>query len=480
MSKSKNISTICAVVAGIAAVGIILFINPINKGTGMNMSNTNNISKDAIINSSLPIPALLEDKNPDPKVDDFTLEPQQGEVSFIKGTETKTTGYNGNFLGPVIRVNKGDEVNIHVNNKLSEPTTVHWHGLELNGENDGGPDQAIQAGATWNPSFVINQQAATLWYHPHFSGTTATQVYSGLAGLFYVDDEISKNLNIPKEYGVNDIPLVIQDRSFNKDGSFKYDTNMMDGATGDTILVNGAIKPYLDVKRVKMRFRIVNGANASNFNLKLDNGSAFYQIASDGGFLESPISQKSILLAPGERAEIIIDFSKYDKGTKVSLMSDKTEILNFNVKEDGNDTTEIPGVLTKINKIEKSQATKVRNFDLQGMGNMVSINGQKFDMNRIDETVKQGDIEIWNITSENSMMHNMGHPFHIHGVQFQILSRDGKEPATEEKGWKDTVYIEPNEKVSIIVRFNNKGTFMYHCHILEHEEAGMMGQIKVE
>ncbi|GKU24567.1 multicopper oxidase family protein [Clostridium folliculivorans] len=480
MIKTKNISTVAAVVAGVAAAGFIIFANPINKNKEMSTTEINNINKKAKINNSLPIPALLEDKNPDPKIDDFTLEPQQGLTSFIAGTQTKTMGYNGNFLGPVIRVNKGDQVNIHVNNKLNEATTVHWHGVEVNGENDGGPDQAIKPGTTWNPSFTINQQAATLWYHPHFSGTTATQVYSGLAGLFYVDDEVSKSLNIPKDYGINDIPLVIQDRSFNKDGSFKYDTNMMDGATGNNVIVNGAVKPYLDVKKVKIRLRIVNGSNASNFNLNLDNKDDFYQIASDGGFLESPVRQKSLFLAPGERAEIIIDFSKYDKGTKVSLINDKTEILSFNVKEDGNDTTEIPDVLTKVNKIEKSQATKVRNFDLQGMGNMVSINGQKFDMNRIDETVKQGDTEIWNITSEEAMMHNMGHPFHIHGVQFQILSRDGKEPDEGETGWKDTVYIKPNEKVSIIVKFNNKGTFMYHCHILEHEESGMMGQIKVE
>lgn len=480
MIKLRSVLITSVIVIGLATVGYIIFKNLIYKNHEMHSIVSDNINKVAKINNSLPIPTLLEDTNPDPNIDDFTLEPQEGVTSFFEGTQTRTMGYNGSFLGPVIRAKKGDKVNIHIINKLKETTTVHWHGLEVNGENDGGPDQAIQPGTTWNPSFTINQQASTLWYHPHFSGNTATQVYSGLAGLFYVDDEVSKSLIIPKDYGVNDIPLVIQDRSFNNDGSFKYDTNMMDGSTGDNIIVNGAIKPNLDVKRVKMRFRIVNGANASNFNLKLDNRDTFYQIASDGGFLEIPISQKSIFLAPGERSEIIIDFSKYDKGTKLSLMSDKSEILTFNVKEDGNDTTEIPSTLTKVNKIENSQVIRVRNFELQGMGNMVSINGQKFNMNRIDEIANQGDTEIWNITSKGSMMHNMGHPFHIHGVQFQILSRDGREPSADEKGWKDTVYIEPNEKVSIIIKFNNKGIFMYHCHILEHEEAGMMGQIKVE
>lgn len=161
--------------------------------------------------STLPIPPLLEDKNPDPNIADFTLEPQEGETSFLPNTKTRTMGYNGSFLGPVIRVSKGEQVNVHVNNKLKEATTVHWHGLEVEGEKDGGPHQGIEPGTTWEPSFTVNQQAATLWYHPHFGGNTATQVYKGLAGLFYVDDEVSKSLNIPKEYGVNDIPLVIQD-----------------------------------------------------------------------------------------------------------------------------------------------------------------------------------------------------------------------------------------------------------------------------
>ena len=161
-------------------------------------------------------------------------------------------------------------------------------------------------------------------------------------------------------------------------------------------------------------------------------------------------------------------------------MSNKEAIMTFNVKGDGKDDTEVPSTLTNIERMSEAQATKIRSFELQGMGQMVSINGIKFDMNRIDETVKLGDTEIWEITNPGSMMHEMGHPFHIHGTQVQILSRNGNAPSPEESGWKDTVYIEPNEKVRLIVKFNKKGTYMYHCHILEHEEAGMMGQIKVE
>ena len=389
-------------------------------------------------------------------------------------------GYNGSFLGPVIKVNKGEKVNIHVNNKLKEATTLHWHGLEVDGKNDGGPHQGIQPGDAWEPSFTINQPAATLWYHPHFIGSTATQVYKGLAGLFYIEDEVSKSLNIPKEYGVNDIPLVIQDRSFNKDGSFIYDTNMMDGAVGNTIIINGSIDPTLEVKTEKVRFRIVNGANSSNFELSLSNKNEFYQIASDGGFLEAPIKQSSIFLSPGERAEIIVDFSKYEVGTKIELKSDNKNIMTFNINEKVEDKTEIPNSLTTINRMTKENVTKERRFELRGMGHMVSINGEEFDMDIINEVGKYGETEIWTVTNPATMMHSMGHPFHIHGTQFQVLTRNGKEPLPEEMGWKDTVFINPDEEVKLIVRFNDIGTYMYHCHILEHEEEGMMGQIKIE
>lgn len=483
------------IIVGFVALAIVIIYallqNPIK---GFLMKNTNGKEETNITNNNqideakkldkdknkLPIPELLEDTNPDENIAEFTLEPQEGKTNLIGNKETETMGYNGSFLGPVIKVNKGEKVNIHVNNKLKEPTTLHWHGLEVDGKNDGGPHQGIQPGDAWEPSFTINQPAATLWYHPHFIGSTATQVYKGLAGLFYIEDEVSKSLNIPKEYGVNDIPLVIQDRSFNKDGSFIYDTNMMDGAVGNTIIINGSIDPTLEVKTEKVRFRIVNGANSSNFELSLSNKNEFYQIASDGGFLEAPIKQSSIFLSPGERAEIIVDFSKYEVGTKIELKSDNQNIMTFNINEKVEDKNEIPNSLTTINRMTKENVTKERGFELRGMGHMVSINGEEFDMDIINEVGKYGEKEIWTITNPATMMHSMGHPFHIHGTQFQVLTRNGKEPLPEEMGWKDTVFINPDEEVKLIVRFNDIGTYMYHCHILEHEEEGMMGQIKIE
>ncbi len=427
----------------------------------------------------LPIPALLEDKNPEEGISDYYLNVQKGTTNFIGDLLTPTLGYNGSYLGPVLKTVRGEEINMHITNELDDTTSVHWHGLEINGPVDGGPHQVIGVNSIWEPTFTINQPASTLWFHPHVIGTTATQVYQGLAGLIIIEDEYSKSLNLPDDYGVNDIPLIIQDRSFNENGTFVYFNNMMNGAVGDKIIVNGAITPYLDVMQMNYRFRVVNGANASNYNLRLSDNTEFYQIASDGGLLEKPVSGKKIFVSPGERAEIIIEFDKYQEGDVVELLTNNTLIMTFRIGEEIEDTTVIPKWLAEIEKLDEGLASSVKTIELDGMGHMVSLNGRKFDMNRIDDNVILGDTEIWEITANSTMMGKMGHPFHIHGTQFQILSRDGKEPPLNEQGWKDTVFVQADETVRIIVKFSYKGVFMYHCHILEHEEAGMMGQLEV-
>lgn len=210
---------------------------------------TNNFSGEE---KSLPIPPLLEDENPDPNKVEFTLVAQTGSMEFLKGKPTDTYGYNGNYLGPVIRVKKGDDVSIKVKNELDEATTLHWHGLEVDGEDDGGPNSGIQPGTTWNPQFTIDQNAATLWYHPHLLHKTGEHVYKGLAGLFIIDDQESEQLDLPNEYGVNDIPLIVQDKQLDENGQFAYNLGMQDvmmGLQGDTIMVNGAINPYVEVPK---------------------------------------------------------------------------------------------------------------------------------------------------------------------------------------------------------------------------------------
>ena len=430
----------------------------------------------------LPIPIILGDKNPDPNKADFGLVAQKSRTAFLEGKYAETYGYNGGYLGPVIRVRKGQEVSIKVKNLLDEETTVHWHGALIPGEMDGGPHQVIPAGGEWNPRFTIQQPAATIWYHAHPLGKTGEQVYKGLAGLFIIDDEVSENLNIPNDYGVNDIPLVVQDRRFAEDGALLYLTNPMDavaGMSGDTILVNGAISPVLEVKTVKMRFRILNGSNARVYRFSLGDNGSFAQIASDGGFLESPVELSVLTLSPGERAEVIVDFSNYSVGDVITLESPGFKIMEFVVRERAEDTTTIPDRITTVAKLPESSAVKTRTFKLIGVGPMANINGLQMNlqtgMDTIHETVNLGDTEIWEIFGMS-----MVHPFHMHGVHFQVLDRNGQPPPANEQGWKDTVLISPEETVRVIARFNYKGIFMLHCHNLEHEDAGMMLQYEAK
>lgn len=438
---------------------------------------------------SLPIPPILENTSNNPEVVKYALTVEKGVTEFISGAPNITYGYNGPLLGPTIRAKRGQRVEITVTNKLREYTTVHWHGMLLPGEMDGGPHQVVGPDATWKATFTVSQPAATLWYHPHGIGNTASQVYRGLAGMFILDDEESSKLNLPKEYGVDDIPLIVQDRRIANDGTLLYLTNMndiMQGMTGNTMLINGVVKPFLNVPRGYVRFRLLNGSNARFYNFFLGDKSYFWQIASDGGLLEKPLKQKYLRLSPGERAEIIVDFSQYDSGDYVFLDSEHFRLIKFIVGKEKGNSSSIPDKLTTIKRISESKAVARRFFGLTGMGHMVAINGKQMNLRRVDELVKLNTTEIWEVTSRVGMMGMMHrgsdvlHNFHAHGIQFQILERNGSRPPENERGWKDTFHLEDGERVKLITRFHYPGEFMYHCHILEHEDNGMMGQFKVE
>jgi len=436
--------------------------------------------------SPLPIPPLLENQSTDPNKAEFHLTAQNAEKEFVPGKRTETMGYNGNYLGPVIRVRKGEEVLVKVENELEDDiTTIHWHGLEVDGDKDGGPHSGIHPGESWSPEFKIEQPAATLWYHPHPEQQTGRQVYNGLAGLFLIEDDVSDRLDIPKDYGVDDIPLIIQDKRFNSEGGFEYKLGMHDvmhGLQGDTMLVNGSVNPFLDVPRDVMRLRLLNGSNASVYELNFSNNQSFHQIASDGGFLEEPVKMDKIVLGPAERAEILVDFSNLNEGETIKLENSGSEFMKFTAKKESGKKYNIPTTLTTIEKMDADDAVNTREFVFEGMGPRVNINGKQFDMNRIDEELNLNDTEIWEVSNESGMgmMGGTVHPFHAHGTQFQVLDRDGNPPPPNEAGWKDTFLVSPGEKVRVIATFKHSGKFMYHCHILEHEDAGMMGQIKVE
>ena len=294
-------------------------------------------------------------------------------------------GYNGRFLGPTIRVNKGDNVVINVTNQLDEVTTVHWHGMHVPPEMDGTPHQTIEPGETWQARYPILNEASTMWYHPHPHGRTAQQVYRGLAGLFIIDDENSESLDLPHDYGVDDIPLIIQERLFNDDGTTHYGLNK--GAYyGDTILVNGTHNPFVEVPAKQIRLRFLNGSNARVYHFGFADNRTFHQIATDGGLLEAPLPTTRIRLAAGERAEIIVDVSNGEEALLKSYPEDDFLILTESVFADGIgnshfdilkivpnvaetavlEQAELPQVLNKIKRWHAEDADKVRQITLGG------------------------------------------------------------------------------------------------------------------
>lgn len=430
--------------------------------------------------NELNIPPVLESDKETGNDIYYTIEAKKGQTEIFDGIQTKTLGYNSPFLGPVVKLKKGQTAHVRLKNSLDEETTFHWHGLIIGGEADGGPHDVIQPGEEKEITFKVQQDAATLWFHPHPLGNTAKQVYEGLAGLMYIEDDG----NDPYVYGENDIPLIIQDRTFNDQKQLDYRlAQFPDGTVGDTLLINGTLNPRLTVNKEKVRLRLLNGSNARNYTFKLSNNQSFEQIASDGGLLNEPVELTELQLTPAERAEIVVDFSEIEKNEDVELITDDgTVLLPFKVKSEKEEVKD--EMLEPLNPVtisnEEMQQQVSKEIVLSGMGHHVSINGKKFDKDRIDFTQKKGETEIWEIYNKPNMMGGAIHPFHIHGTQFKVISINGEEPPENLQGYKDTIALDPGDKAKIAVKFEETGIFMYHCHILEHEDNGMMGQIKVE
>lgn len=432
----------------------------------------------------LAIPPVLKPKIHKDGTKEYNLNIQEGEVGFFNGAKTKTFGVNTDFLGPTIRVKKDDTIRINVKNSLKEKTVLHWHGLKVPGINDGGPNRSIKINDTWSTQYKINQRSSLCWYHPHTHEKTGEQVFMGIAGLFLIDDEESINIKLPKLYGIDDIPLVVQDRRFDINGQFLYKQSMHDtmmGVTGNFSLINGVIDPYLEISPKTIRFRILNGSNARIYRFMFNDKRFFYQVAGDSSFLPRPIKMNTLLLSPGERAEIIIDLS--DLSGKEILFGDELggkPLLKILVRNEKKQHFTIPKKLTKITEYQNIKNVKIREFVLNTRPGYLAINDKRMDMKRIDEEVILGKTEIWRIKNPVKMPH----PFHIHGCNFKVLSRNGKNPYLNETGLKDTVVIYGNETVDIAIKFEYEATkeypYMYHCHILEHEDAGMMGQFIVQ
>lgn len=500
------------ILGGIAATGAISAA-----GFWAPWGSHSSYAKTAIIGAKpLPIPPLMSGRL-EGSVRIYDLDLMRGQSNFLPGVKTATLGINGPYLGPTLHLRNGEKIRLNVKNNIGEPTTIHWHGLHVPAIADGGPHQVIGAGETWSPSFEVKQQAGLFWYHPHLLHKTGLHAYLGMAGAIRVDNAETNGLPLPKTYGVDDIPMVLQDKRFNRDGSLQYSSSMHDGMMGmkgDILLVNGGVAPVFKATTTKLRLRFLNGSNARTYNLGFKDNRDFHIIAGDGSLLPEPVKMNRAVIAPGERIEIVVDISGNSPADLVTypyqtagtgrgrgrgmmgrgmmgMMSDdgrRFEVLRIVPGENLAPSPEIPAKLASLPRLNPNDAAQTRRFELDmRMGPMMmfggsgfTINGKAMDMNRIDARVKLGTTEIWEIGNASPMMH----PFHIHDIQFQILSRNGRPPAAYERGLKDTVQVNPGEVVRVIAKFEDyadpKRPYMFHCHILEHEDKGMMGQFTVE
>jgi blue copper oxidase len=460
-------------------------------------------------------------------------------MQFHGNYDTATYGINGPYLGPAVRVRRGEKVVAQVTNSVPENFTMHWHGLIIPGAADGGPHQVIPPGKQWQTELSIDQPAATLWFHPHYYPSTAQEVIKGLAGLLIVDDNEAAHLPLPSQWGIDDIPLIIQDRRFTPDGQFFDRMNIVavtNGYVGDTVLVNGAQYPEARTARGWLRLRILNGSNARSYTLAASDGRSLFVIASDGGLLESPVELKQLLIHVGERFEVLVDGRD---GSAFDLMTlpVSQEIMRLppfdrplslvTIRPDGVDGRgQLPSTLAVLPPLPEQfppvsqqlvmnmfrdtegmallkkaglmAMAKTRNTDPDVVARVVSlivnepalsqsdqlsangVNGKPFSLDRIDFAAARNQYLSWRIAEGSD---RMLHPVHVHGCQFRIISRDGRPPEAQRAGWKDVAPISAGGATEILLRFpysaGPDNPYMAHCHILEHEDSGMMAQFTV-
>ena len=447
----------------------------------------------------------------------FQLNVQSGTTAFYPSRSTPTYGINGALLGPTLIVNRGDSISITVHNGLSVPTTMHWHGLHVAPYNDGGPNQIIAPGTSWSPSFVIRNQTATYWYHPHGAGQTDPQVSKGLAGMIIVHDSVESALGLPHTYGVDDIPVIVQTKAFDVLQQIAISTEM------DTaIFVNGTLDAYFNAPAQVVRLRLLNGSSMRSYYFGFSNNQSFYQVATDGGLKDTSVALSRLRLSPGERAEILIDLQGMN-GQSLNLMSYSSalprgiygaamvgmqqdtidgynqnflngadfKILQIHVSaQTGAPVTNIPISLKPYSPYSTDSVSATRYLVFDTLRKLPSdrpnqaagpfgINQRTFNMDSIDLTTMLDHTEIW-VLKNNTYV---AHPFHIHDVQFNVIEKSGTAPIAPETGWKDVVLVMPQDSVKFITRFETFAhstiPYMYHCHLLHHEDDGMMGSFLV-
>lgn len=394
-------------------------------------------------------------------------------VNMGDGVMRQVWAYNGQFPGPTWIARRGETVATRLVNGLAEDTITHWHGLVVDFENDGGPTLHVHPGGTYDYKFPIIQRASLNFYHPHTHMLTGKQVALGLSGAFIIRDDEEDDLRLPS--GPYEVPLIIRDARFNSQGNMAYNASGS-GFSGQFPIVNGTLNPMLNVDRGMYRFRILNGANARVFRLALTNGAPFTVIGNDGGLIVTAANVAQIELGMGERVDVLVDFSALSSGQEVFLrcLSAGWNLVKFVGTGSAGLAYTPKWPLSKIAALV-GPTTPTRTFSFDGMNR---INGLQYDMNRIDFQVPFGVTERWRFTSGG----NAPHPVHVHGASFQVVSRTGGRAQLFpwEAGWKDTVLLNDRETVDVLIRFDGyRGKYVIHCHLLEHEDMGMMSNFEV-
>ena len=458
----------------------------------------------------LPIVPVLTPTRTDASTDYYEVAVRPASARILPGRTTSIWGYNGAFPGPTIEARQGRRVSLRLRNELPVPIVNHLHGGRTPPESDGYPTDLILPTGFDPPHmhdphahvaqeqreyiYPNDQRAATLWYHDHRMDFTAPQVWRGLEGFYILRDDEEAQFRLPA--GDKEIALLICDRSFDADGSFLYPSldpslrgqagvtmDYMGGVLGDVILVNGAPWPKLEVANTRYRFRILNASNARRYELALDpapgSAASFVQIGSDGGLLDKPAAHRTIRIAPAERFDVIVDFSRYRVGSSITLLNEAAaggqgKIMRFDVTRQERDDSAIPQKLSPLDFPDARSAvtTRVFDFSYRGMRGWL-INRKPYDPSRMDAQPKLDSTEIWRLQTD------FNHPLHLHLVHFQVLSHSGR-PGPYDAGWKDTIDLGPGQAADILVRFSGyRGRYVFHCHNLEHEDMAMMGNFEV-
>ena len=432
----------------------------------------------------LAIPPALE-------LDTFDLVIDESTHEFYPGVVTDTYGINAPYLGPTLILHKGDTAHFRVHNQLAEISGMHWNGMEVPPVFDGSPPLVIQPGGTWNVKYKVIDKASVYLYHPHTMDLIGAQVGKGAAGLIIVRDDEEAQLALPRDYGVDDFPVAVQDKKFSPTGQ------LVASPYGDSILVNGTAHPFLECPAQVVRLRLLNASTARYYPFGFEGDVPFQVIASEGGLLAAPATMTRIKLGSGERVELLVDLTGME-GDSLLLMSYGSELpmtdpgsnnilwessslngIDFPILRirvgppTSNPVTAVPAVLADVQPYAEASAARTRIKEITGNGmvggmGMFMLNGEGWDMDVINDTIMLGDNEIWTYINHS----NMAHPMTMHGGSFYVLDRNGEPPAEWEQGPKSVVNVDVGDTVRVIMRFAEYATdgwpLMYHCHNLMH------------